>query len=199
VKKGVSIAVSGTPGSGKTTYARFIAERYGLGYVSNGMLFREMARERGVSLLEMHRLAEKDRSIDLEIDERARRAAEKGCVVVEGHLAAWVLRDAVDIVILVDAPLKVRAERVARRDGKDIEEALREIIEREKSNAERAKRYYGVDTSDYRIADLYIRSYPLGPEEVKRVIGAFLDAYRASRPELFDPCISGEGLKNEAI
>ncbi len=190
--RGISIALSGTPGSGKTTYARFIARRYGLRYVSNGMLFREMARERGVSLLEFHRLAEEDESIDLEVDRRAMEAAREGCVVVEGHLAAWVLRDVVDVVILIDAPVEVRARRVAERDGKSVEEALAEIREREESNAKRAKRYYGVDIKDYRIADLYVRSYPLGVRQVECVIASFLDSYREERPELFSGCGGGK-------
>jgi len=186
--RGISVAVSGTPGSGKTTYARFIARRYGLSYVSNGMLFREMARERGIPFLEFHKLAERDESIDLEVDRRALEAAKRGCVVVEGHLAAWVLRGVVDVVILIDAPLEVRARRVAERDGKSLEEALRELREREESNARRARRYYNVDIRDYRVADLYVRSYPLGVRDVECVIASFLDSYRRLRPELFEPC-----------
>ena len=42
------IAVSGQPASGKTTYARYLAETYGLRYVSSGRLFREYARRLGV-------------------------------------------------------------------------------------------------------------------------------------------------------
>ncbi len=190
--RGISIALSGTPGSGKTTYARFIARRYGLRYVSNGMLFREMARERGVPFLEFHKLAEEDESIDLEVDRRALEAAKQGCVVVEGHLAAWVLRDVVDVVVLIDAPLEIRARRVAERDGKSFEDALRELKEREKSNARRARRYYNVDIHDYRIADLYVRSYPLGVREVECVIASYLDAYKGLRPELFKPCAAEE-------
>ncbi|MFZ8854851.1 MAG: nucleoside monophosphate kinase, partial [Thermofilaceae archaeon] len=64
----IVVAVSGTPGSGKTTYARFIAERYSLRYVSSGTLFRRLAEERGVSFLELHKLAEQSDEIDLEID-----------------------------------------------------------------------------------------------------------------------------------
>ena len=62
---GLTIAVSGTPGSGKTTYARFLAEKYGLRFISSGMLFREIAREMGLDLLELHKLAEQREDLSL--------------------------------------------------------------------------------------------------------------------------------------
>ena len=173
----ITIAVSGTPGSGKTTYARFLAERYGLRFVSNGMLFRELAKEMGVDLLELHRLAEQREDIDREIDERALQEAKRGNVVIEGHLAVWILRDIADIKIIVDAPLRIRAERIAQRESISIEEALSQIQLREKSNAERAMRYYKVDIRDYSVADLMVKTYPLDVNSVKNVIASFVDAY----------------------
>jgi len=173
----ITIAVSGTPGSGKTTYARFLAERYGLRFVSNGMLFRELAKEMGVDLLELHRLAEQREDIDREIDERALQEAKRGNVVIEGHLAVWILRDIADIKIIVDAPLRIRAERIAQRESISIEEALSQIHLREKSNAERAMRYYKVDIRDYSVADLMVKTYPLDVNSVKNVIASFVDAY----------------------
>lgn len=185
--KKVTIAVSGTPGSGKTTYARFIAEQYGLKYVSNGQLFRQLAAERGVDLVTFHKLAEKDRRIDEEVDKRALEIAKRGGVVIEGHLAVWYLRDVAQVKIIFDAPLTIRAERVAERDGKSIEDAMREIKIREESNAMRAKRYYGLDIRDYRVADLVVSTFPLDIDSVKRVVKSFLDGYKKARPDLFDP------------
>ncbi len=183
----VVIAVSGTPGSGKTTYSRFIAEHYGLRYVSSGGLFREIARERGVSLLELHRQAERDESIDLLIDQRAISEALKGGVVIEGHLAVWVLKEIAHIKIIFDAPREVRAERIARRDGISFEEALREIVERERSNYERAMKYYGLNIRDYSVADLVVSTHHLSPEAIKKIILAYIEGFREKYPELFYP------------
>ncbi|MEZ0345959.1 MAG: (d)CMP kinase [Infirmifilum sp.] len=181
----VVVAVSGTPGSGKTTYSRFIAEHYGLRYVSSGQLFREIARERGIDFLQLHRLAEENREIDLLIDQRAITEALKGGVVVEGHLAVWVLREIAHVKIIFDAPIEVRAERIARRDGISFEEALREIREREASNHERALRYYGLNIRDYSVADLMVSTQHLPPEAVKRVVLSYIDAFREKYPRLF--------------
>jgi len=181
----VVIAVSGTPGSGKTTYSRFIAEHYGLRYVSSGGLFRELARERGVSLLELHKKAEEDESIDLLIDQRAIGEALKGGVVVEGHLSVWVLSKIAHIKIIFDAPREVRAERIARRDGISLAEALREIEEREKSNYERAMKYYGLNIRDYSVADLVVSTQHLDADDVKNVVLAYIEGFRRRHPELF--------------
>lgn len=179
------IAVSGTPGSGKTTYSKFIAERYGLRYVSSGGLFREIARQMGISLLELHRKAEESEEIDLLVDQRAIAEALKGGVVIEGHLAVWILRELAHIKILFDAPREVRAKRLALREGITLEEALAEIREREESNYRRAMKYYGIDIRNYSIADLVVSTQYLDVDAVKKVVAAYIDSFRSRYPHLF--------------
>ncbi len=87
------VAVSGQAASGKTTVARKLASKLNYRFVSIGELFRKIAVERNVSLVELHRIAESDFSIDKAVDEESIREARKGNVVIEGHLAAWLLRD----------------------------------------------------------------------------------------------------------
>ena len=177
------IAVSGKPGSGKTTHAKYLAERFNLRYVSSGALFRRIAKERGLSLLELHKLAEEDSSIDLEVDRRAEEEARKGGAVIEGHLAVWVLGDSADLKFLFTAPLEVRARRLAARDGKSLDEALAEIRVREESNRRRALRYYGLDIDDYSVADLVLNTAKLDVEGVKRVVEVFVEEYLRLHPE----------------
>jgi len=179
------VAVSGTPGSGKTTYAKFIANRYGLRYVSGGAIFREVALRRGLSLLELHRVAEELDEIDLAIEERLLREALRGGVVIDAHLAIWVLRNVAHVKLMFDAPLEVRARRVALRDSKSFREALEEIVERERSNQERARKYYGIDVRDYSVADLVINTGLLGEESVKAILEVYFERLHAEHPELF--------------
>ncbi|RLF16629.1 MAG: cytidylate kinase [Thermoprotei archaeon] len=168
--KRFTIAISGEPGSGKTTYAKRIAEELGLRYVSIGGLFRSLAKERGLSLIDFHRLAEEDPSFDLLVDERAFSEALKGGVVVDGHLAGWLLRRVADVKIFFTAPIEVRAERVASRDGVSYEEALRQIKEREESNRRRYREIYGIDISDLSVFDLVINTALWSKEVVAETV-----------------------------
>lgn len=162
--KGLVIAVSGLPGSGKSTLAKNLAERLGLRYVSSGMLFRSLAKERGMTLEEFTKYAEKDHSIDKLIDSRALEEAKKGCVVIDGHIAAWIIKDIAHLKIFLDAPQEVRAERIARRDGVDLAKALSEVKLRDESEAKRFKEIYGINVKDLSIFDLVINTTNLDAE-----------------------------------
>ncbi|MEM4602157.1 MAG: nucleoside monophosphate kinase, partial [Desulfurococcaceae archaeon] len=70
------IVISGPPGSGKTTQAKIIAERYNLKYFSAGRIFRDIAKQRGLSLEELSSIALKDSSVDLEVDRKTFEAAK---------------------------------------------------------------------------------------------------------------------------
>jgi cytidylate kinase len=174
---GLVIAISGKPGSGKTTYAKEVARLFNLRYVSSGSLFRQLASERGVSLVEFHRIAEKDFEIDKIVDSRAVEEAKKGDVVVEGHLAGWVLRDVADLRIFFTAPLEVRAMRVAVRDGVSYEEALRELKLREKSNKLRARLLYGFDLDDLSIFDVIFNTNRLSREIITETLKTLISKF----------------------
>ncbi|MDM7275159.1 MAG: AAA family ATPase [Thermoprotei archaeon] len=169
-KAGPTIVVSGSPGSGKSTYARRLSIDLGLKYYSSGEIFRAIARERGVSIVELSRMAESDPSVDIEIERKTLSIAEKGGVVIDSHLAAWILASTADMLVYVKAPLKVRAERLAARDGKSVAESYREIIAREESQAFRFAKYYGLDTRDLSIFHLILDTGAYSLEEAYSII-----------------------------
>jgi len=114
------IAIGGPPGSGKSTAAALYAETHGCTLVSAGQVFREGARARGLSLEAYGAYAathpEVDRELDALVLRRAAELAMSGDVVTDGRLqAALFAREKVpSLRVLVDAPLEVRAERVAK-------------------------------------------------------------------------------------
>jgi cytidylate kinase len=164
------IVVSGPPGSGKTTQARRIAEEYGLKYYSAGSIFREIARERGLSLEELSIIAARDPTIDIEIDRRSRMAAEQDNIVIDGHLTAWILADKADLKILVTAPLMTRIRRIALRDNKSLQDAFRETIVREYLQWTRFIKYYGLDTGYTGFFDLVVNTEKADPDTVFSII-----------------------------
>jgi len=177
VVKLVVIAVSGQVGAGKTTYAKKLAKDFNLRYVSNGELFRQLAKEHGVSLLEFHKMAEENPEYDKMVDERAIEEAKKGNVVIDGHLAAWVLSDIANIKILLIAPFEERVKRIAERDGKTLEEAKMEILTREESNKKRCKEYYGKDMNDWSIFNIIIDTSKLSIEGVHHILHEYVKTY----------------------
>jgi cytidylate kinase len=145
---GLVVTISGPHGTGKSTYAKMIAKQFKLRYVSAGQLFRELAKEKGVGLEELSRQAAKSPEIDRMIDERSAVEAAKGDAVIEGQLAAWMVKDLPQVRIYVKASDEARIGRIASRDHVDYKTARRQTLQREQIQRDRYKRYYGTDIDD---------------------------------------------------
>jgi CMP/dCMP kinase len=151
----VLLTISGPSGSGKTTVASGLSQRLDFTHISAGEVFRELARERALSLEQLGTLAEKDPEIDHIVDTRqAELAQSHENVIVDGRLSGWVLRG--DIAVWLKAPLEVRADRIAQREGKERAVALRETMTRDSSEAARYLALYNIDTANLDIYDLVI-------------------------------------------
>ena len=144
------ILISGPHASGKTTVAIAIAERLGLRYISAGEIFRQMAKEMEMSLVEFTRYVESNPDIDHEIDERMFKEMLRGNIVVDSQLAYYFSKKIEDkqftiIRIMIYADLEERVRRLMEREGVSREEAIEEIRVREESERKRFKELYGID------------------------------------------------------
>jgi cytidylate kinase len=148
------LAISGLHGSGKSTYARALAEAYELRLVSAGEFFRRIAKERGLTLEQLTEEAKKNVEIDRLIDEMTKQEAIKGNVVLDGQLSAWMSQDKADVKIFFTAPDDVRFGRIARRDKMSIEAAKKQTLMREAIQKERFMQLYGIDPADLSIYDV---------------------------------------------
>jgi cytidylate kinase len=166
----VRVVISGPPGSGKTTQAKLVAEHFGLKYFSAGRLFREIALKRGVGLEELSIIAARDSSIDIEVDKKTFEAAREDNIVIDAHLGAWIVSDIVDVRIYVFAPFSLRVLRIAARDNKPVESALKETLVRELSQKRRFMEFYGIDISDLSIFDVIVNTKSINAERAFKII-----------------------------
>ncbi len=172
------ITISGPAGSGKSTVAAGLAERLGSEHVSGGDIFRELAADRDLTPLELNKLAEEDDSIDRDLDRRQRElAAEREDLVLESRLAGWMAGGHADFRIWLDAPLDIRAERIADREDKPVGTAREETVERADSEALRYREYYGVDIDDLDIYDLALNTARFSPGAVLDVVITAVESY----------------------
>jgi len=178
------LTVSGPAGSGKSTTAADIARTLGIEHVSGGDIFRTLAAERGYTPVEFNELAEDDPDIDRDLDRRLREIAlERDDLVLESRLAGWLAGDEADFRFWLDAPLSVRAARVADREDKSVEVAREETVRRERSEAKRYEAYYGIDIADLSIYDVALNTARWGPEHVRTVLTTAVEAYDTDADE----------------
>ena len=170
------ITISGKAGSGKSTVAKLLSKKLNLRHYSIGDLMRAIAQEKRLSLLEFNKLAEKDKSIDFELDNKLKELGKKkDNFVVDGRLTAFFIPIA-EIRIFLDADDKVRAQRILKdkrqqEKSKNLKEAMSSIRKREESERKRYKKYYGVSYFDKKLYNYIINTTRLNPNQVvERII-----------------------------
>lgn len=164
------ITIGGLAGTGTTTAAELLSEKLDIPYISAGFVFREMAAEKGMSVLEFSEFAEGNDDIDKEIDRRqAEKAKSTDKLIIEGRLSAYFVENA-DLRIWLVTPFDVRSKRISEREDKSVEVAKNEIITREKSEALRYMEIHNIDISNMDIYDLIINTGTFNPEKVLEII-----------------------------
>ena len=178
------ITISGKAGSGKSTIAKMLTKKLKIKHYSVGDVMRKMAAEKGISLLDLNRLAEKDRSIDLELDSRLKRLGkEEDNFVIDGRLTAFFIPNA-EARVFLTANDKVRAQRIMndkrhQEKSKNISEMTDNIRKREESEKKRYKKYYSIDYTDKKLYNCIIDTTKLSPNRVVERIIKFVKMSKA--------------------
>lgn len=177
----VAVAISGLHGAGKSTAAKALAKKFkGLRYVCAGDIFRQLVKERGMTLKEGQRYAELHPAIDRMIDRRVADAARGDKVLIDSRLAGWIAKKA-DIKIYLTAPTKVRVIRIAQREGRRYSDVHDETIRREKSEAKRFKKLYNIDVNDYSVFDIVLNTERLSVPEMTKILMVAIDTVMKRR------------------
>ena len=179
------ISITGRLGSGKSTVARIIADKYGYEIVSTGTALRKIAADLGMTALEFNKLMTADPKYDYMIDNESRRisierANEK---IIYDSRMAWNFAVGSFKVYLYVAT-EVAAKRILA-DGtrgsvekyRDLEDAVNQINERMLEENKRYRQIYNVDNLDLANYDLVIDTAHRSCEEVADIIMKESDAF----------------------
>lgn len=181
------IAITGDPGSGKSTFARAVSELTGYRLITTGNIFRTLAAEKGISLTELNEMAESQAEIDHLVDDFLKTLNDqKEHLILDSRMAWFFVDDALKIRLTVD--LEVAVHRIFK-DGAELREkfpdlktAMDEVERRRKSEILRYKTLYGVDISAEENFDLVINTSFKEPKDVTGEFEKAFAVYKAKLP-----------------
>lgn len=172
------ISLTGNLGSGKSTVCKILESVYGYEIYHTGVVQRELAAERGISVLEMNEIMRSDHSFDNMIDEHTTRKSieAKGQDIVFDSRLAWHF--AVDTFkVFMSVSLDEAAKRVysdAKRGEVEkyasFEDARKYLKERAEKEDVRYHEIYNLDYFNFENYDMIIDSTYCTPGLLARII-----------------------------
>ena len=180
--KNIKISLAGDLGSGKTTVGKLLAARLGAQIYSTGTIQRKIATEMGMTTLELNKYSETHPEIDDRIDDGLRALDKEETDVIIDSRMAWHFVPASFAVYMAADPV-VSAKRImnAGRESEpfsSLEEAVRSVGERRKSEMLRYEKLYGVNIKDLENYDYVIDTSFVSPETVAEHIAAHFEMHR---------------------
>ncbi|MFI5265133.1 MAG: AAA family ATPase [Candidatus Levyibacteriota bacterium] len=176
------ITVSGRIGAGSTTLANGISHHLGWKHIEGGEIFWEAIRSRmQVDAKDTNlRPDEEDSLFDAQLK---KILAENHNIVLETKLAAFNAQGISGVYkILVvcenhhgeDQP-QIRIDRLVNREGKNVEDAKQEVLEREKNDLAKWRHMYAHDDKDWvyfdpKYYDLVINTFEHSKEETLKIV-----------------------------
>jgi len=176
------ITISGSPGSGKTTVAKLVAKKLKMKHYSLGDFMGGIAIDKGISLLELSKLAEKSDEIDKALDDKQISLGKKEDNFIIDSRLGWHFIPR-SIKIFLNADINEAAKRIfscSRKDEKEntsLKKTLENIKKRIASERKRFREYYGLDIYKKQNYDIWIDTTDLGIKDVvKKLIGLIISA-----------------------
>jgi len=183
--KKIVVCVCGMAGTGKSTQAKKLAEKYGLKYYSGGDALKVLAAEEGYKPFRcgwwesrdgMRFLEKRDKNpkFDEAVDKKLLELAQQGNVILDSWTMPWLLKKG--FKIWLEASSEKRAERIARRDRISVEEALGALRIKEKRTRAIYRKLYGFSLGeDFTPFHLILDTDNLKAEEAFQILCMVID------------------------
>ena len=183
--KRIVICIGGMAGSGKTTVARKLAEKYKLDYLSGGDALKALAMEEGYKSfgpgwwegregMRFLEEREQDHRFDKAVDRKLLQMARKGNVILDSWTMPWLLEHG--FKMWLEASSEKRAKRIAGRDRISFQEALNALRRKEKQTKTIYKELYGFKLGeDFAPFDFILDTNNLNSDEVFEIVCMVMD------------------------
>mgnify|MGYP003965939513 FL=1 len=179
------ISFNGDHGSGKSTIAERIAKELQYERFYLGQIFRDLAKERDLTLIEYLKLGETDASIDRSADDYiVKLGKERKDFVIESRTAWHFLPNSLKIYLGVSKEegakrmfKHLREDNHRSNEDKGIETIEDVIVSNEKRKAAddaRYQKYYSIDANEMKNYDFILDTTDLTKDEVFEKILEFI-------------------------
>ncbi len=170
------ITLSGKPGSGKSSTADRVAEMLGYTRYSTGDTVRTMIKKRKMTLSEFNIMAEKDPTVDYDLDEDLRKHREDKDVVIDSRLGFYWIPESFKVYLDLDAEVAVariykdsnlnalRGTTESNTDGMDA--VIDQVNDRLNNERRRFKKLYNINPYATANFDLIIDTARHSPQTV---------------------------------
>ena len=170
------ISVTGQLGAGKTTVAKKLAEELDLTFYNNGSIFRDLAKKRGMNLVEYLKYGETHPEVDTEIDDYQKNLGEThDNFIIDSRLGWHFIPQSLKIFFTVDPA--IGAQRIfkelqtdqSRNEDNGLDSAEKVLESNKKRMATDTKRYealYGIDPFNPIHFDIAIDTTELNSDKV---------------------------------
>jgi cytidylate kinase len=185
LEKKIVVCISGMAGTGKSTLAKKLAQKYKLKYYSGGDALKELAKDEGYNPssrgwwespegLSFLKKREKNLKFDKAVDDKLLEYAQQGNVLLDSWAMPWLLKTGFKIWLV--ASEEKRAERIAKRDKIAVKKALQVLKEKEARTKAIYKKLYGFRLGeDLEPFNLVLDTDNLGAGEVFQVLCMVMD------------------------
>ena len=181
MKKEFRISITGDLGSGRSTVADILAERFGVEHVTLGTIQRAKAAEYGMDTCQFNKFIEGKPEFDKVFDDyQTAYESKDGGFIIDSRLGFFFVPSTFSYYLSADP--RVAAERIVAAQRsieryKSVDDAVKKIEERRASERLRFKEFYGVDILDMKNYDCVIDTTNLTVEEVAEKM---IEAYEAN-------------------